>query len=438
MQTSSLRRVQSHETDGRRQTVVALIDQTLVSGVNFATGLVLARFLGLDGYGRFVLVYGVVLFVVAMQMALISLPMMVAGPAKGREERSSYYRTVVWLQCGFSVVTAGMLTIGSMLAVVFVPAWGVKEFATALIATAVAFTGQEFFRRVFFAQGRAVLAFTNDLIRYGLQLAGIAAAGVVSVLSPAVALWIITATSAAAALHGIVYFAVEGAIGPVQQRSLLAGVSDHWDFGKWLIGRNIAYWCGNQMVFYLAGGILTVAAVGAIRAAGNIVGAANILFLALENLVPSRASRLRSQQGDRGMSHYLRRVTVLGAGMTAVIVFVASFWSGFWMQFFYGAEYQEYDWIVVWWGVYYVIGFFQRPLNAGLRAINRTKDVFYANLFGAIVVISTSIPAMYVAAIGGAMASMCVAQVVIVVILYLDFYRHLSGNNGNSAALVVN
>ncbi len=45
----------------------ALADQTMVSGVNFMTGILIARYLGVTEFGRFTLVWMAVLFVNSLQ-----------------------------------------------------------------------------------------------------------------------------------------------------------------------------------------------------------------------------------------------------------------------------------------------------------------------------------------------------------------------------------
>src|SRR3989339_1774999 len=58
----------------------ALADQAMVSGVNFLTGILLARYLGLEEYGRFTLAWMAVLLCNSFQQAGIIAPMMSIGP----------------------------------------------------------------------------------------------------------------------------------------------------------------------------------------------------------------------------------------------------------------------------------------------------------------------------------------------------------------------
>ncbi len=60
----------------------AILDQGMVSAVNFLTGILLARHLGVEEFGRFTLVWMLVLFMSSFQLALIVSPMLSIGPKR--------------------------------------------------------------------------------------------------------------------------------------------------------------------------------------------------------------------------------------------------------------------------------------------------------------------------------------------------------------------
>ena len=63
-------------------TILALTDQAVVSGSNFLIGIVLARVLGIDDYGLFVLLWMMVLFGKSINQAFVTRPMMTLAPKK--------------------------------------------------------------------------------------------------------------------------------------------------------------------------------------------------------------------------------------------------------------------------------------------------------------------------------------------------------------------
>ncbi|EKD46960.1 MAG: hypothetical protein ACD_66C00277G0002 [uncultured bacterium] len=407
----------------RSKTLLVFIDQTFVSGINFLTGLLLARFLGLEGYGVFVLVYGVVLFFSGVQMALIITPMMVMGPRLSSEKKISYYQAVVVQQFLFCFIVGGVVVISGGVLNWFIPGWRFEAFIWPLALLTIAFLSQDFFRRYFFTLDRAGSAFVNDLTSYGLQFVILVLLGFTIGFRASAALWVIGLTSLLAVFLGLAQYCRDDSwqwpsLGQVFQANRL-----HWDFGKWLGGQNIAYWIGNQSVVYLTAGVLSVTAVGAMSAARNIVGVANILFLAMQNLVPVRASRIYTQHGISALNCFLKKVSLLGGGATLVLVGIAICWQEFWLQLVYGNEYQGYGWLIQWWGIYYLLSFFHRPYSFGLYVLSHTKAVFLSSLVGAVASVLVVYPALKIADIAGGMFAANLVQVVVLLLLAITYKK---------------
>ena len=131
---------------------LALADQAMVSGVNFLVGILLARLLGVAGYGRFVLAFSVVFFLNSIQMALILAPMMVLGAKKNQDEQPAYFGSVLMQQICFAVFSFLLILGGGSVLVQLVPKWHVGNLLIPLAAVAVGFQTQEFFRRYCFTQ----------------------------------------------------------------------------------------------------------------------------------------------------------------------------------------------------------------------------------------------------------------------------------------------
>ena len=84
----------------------------MVSGVNFLTGILLARYLGIEEFGRFTLAWMAVLFVNSIQHAMIVSPMMSIGPKQPEAETPAYFGAVVAQQVCFSGVMFFLLFAG--------------------------------------------------------------------------------------------------------------------------------------------------------------------------------------------------------------------------------------------------------------------------------------------------------------------------------------
>jgi O-antigen/teichoic acid export membrane protein len=412
-------------TDGRKKTHLALVDQAFVSAINFGTGLLLARFLGMSGYGKFVLAYGIILFASGIQMAFISSPMMTIGPAKPESEKDQYYCTTILQQLVFSVLLTFLTLVLCWSLDLIMPEWNLGDIQWALCFALNTFLIQDFWRRLFFVKDKPFNAFINDFISYGLQAATLIIFAIYFQLTATTTLWILGATSLLATCYALAtYLNNEKWLTP-HKTQILNYISEHWHNGKWLMGQSIVYWAGPQFILYLAAIMLSVSAVGAIAAARNIVGLVNILFSALENLVPSRAAKILHHGGKTALSKYLKRVSIIGGSLTLAISCVASIAPELWLKLLYGNEYTGYGWIVIAWSVYFIIGFFHRPLSAGLRATNMTRILFSSNLIGTLTAITISYPAINIAGTFGVLLALCITQAVILALLYWHYSQRI-------------
>ncbi len=389
----------------------ALADQAVISGVNFLTGILLARYLGLEGFGQFTLAWMAVLFVNALQHATIIAPMMSIGPKQSAAELPAYYGAVIVQQvvfslCGFVVLFAAV----EATPLVF-PDWGLGGLGLPLASAAVAFQCQDFLRRYLFARGRAAQAFVNDGVRYFGQLA------VLTWLflsfpdrrESESALWVIAGTAAAAAFCGV--FLVERiAWAP---GALRATAARHWRFSRWLAGSAVMQWVTANLFLLAAGALLGTAAVGALRAAQTLMGPCNILFQGLENVVPARAAWHFQHGGAAALVGYMKKIGLVFGLVTAGIAVVVAAAPDFWLGLAYGGEYVGYGYLVRWYAVIYLLSFLGVPFRAGLRAIEDTRSIFLSTALASVVGVAAAYPLLTELDVIGAVAGMLLVQILI-------------------------
>ena len=409
---------------------MVLADQILVSASNFLTTLMLAKYLNPEDFGGFVLAWGVLLFLAGIQMALIISPMQVRGPRLGDEESVLYYDRVSQAALLFGLACVGLIVIPGMLLSFSIPGWTLGALAVPLGVAALFVLAQDYLRRYFLTVRRTGSAFFNDLCAHGFRLCGLFALGMMSTMNAARALWLVSAASAAALCIGI--FQHEGVmrLKIAQLKTVESVVLQHWDFGKWLVANNVAYWFGSQSVLYVVAAVLSISAVGALNATLNILGAVNILFLSMETLVPVRAASAYARFGRAGLDAYLRRALLLGSLVTLILAVTAGVWSEQWLSILYGETYQGYGWIVWWWGGYYLLGMLQRPTTAALRVLGDTKSIYLASSIGALATMVLGYPVIKHYGLGGAMLVLCLTQFFVLCSLRIR-YMHTAVNGHN-------
>lgn len=386
----------------------ALADQAMVSGVNFFTGVLLARFLGIEEFGRFTLSWMAVLFVNSIQMAMISAPMMSIGPKQTAEDEASYYGSVMLQQLCFGALTFVLLWGGVKLSKTFYPEWHIDQLALPLAAVGLFFQTQDFLRRFFYTRGRHVAAFLNDAISYLGQLTLLVALFLSVSLNTSVVLWVIAATSAVAVLAGVF------SLGDISwgKGFLINTFFRHWQFSKWMTASALLQWTSGNFFIVVAGSILGAGAVGALKATQNIMAVSHILFQGLENIVPVRASQYYFQHGIGSLLDYLKKTLLWGGLATAVIALAAGAFPEIWLSLFYGTEYVDYGFMLQWYAGIYLLIFLGFPLRTGLRTLEMPKSIFFAYVFMTFFSLCLAKPIVNFWGIGGVMFGILGNQII--------------------------
>lgn len=406
---------------GRLKTKLVLADQIVVSGANFAVGLLVARALGPSGFGQFTLVSSIILFVLGVQVALIDSPMMVLGAALSDQRKPDYFPAVIGGQLLFCLASAALLLLAAPIIGRFAPQWGFDRVLWPALFAMAGFLCQDFYRRYFFVRDRAHVALSSDLACHGAKVALLGAFALWWGLDAGEAFWIIGVASVVGVVVAFGFRSQERQWRAPDGASLRRVTRAHWDFGRWLLAESMASICASQLVIYITGRVISLSAVGGMAAAMHIVGATNVLLLALENLVPSRAAQIHASRGSAALNRYLLRISLLGGAGTLAVVAVAVLGAEFWLRLLYGAAYQGNGRLVWWWGLYYVIGFGQRPFSTGLRVLGSTRGIFHGTLAGALIAVVFSYPATRALGVDGAMLSLCLVQTAILCVLAFSY-----------------
>ncbi len=350
----------------------ALADQALVSGVNFLTGIILARFLGIAEFGIFSFAWMAVLFINNQQASIIISPMMSIGPKQTPSEAPAYFGAVIVQQLIFSFLAALMVFLSVKLGGIYFTDWKLDKLAVPLASALFFFLLQDFLRRYFFTRGKAATAFINDIVSYLGQLLLLGGLTKIYQLDGAIALWIIALTSAVAVIVGIL------TLGTVTfDRTLYWPVTvRHWQSSSWITVSGLLQWVGSQGVIAITGAMLGAASLGGIRAVLNLVAPVNIIMQAMQNTLPVGASKALHNQGHEGLVRYLKRQTINIVIVVSAISLLATVFSGMLIELIYGQSFVAFSYLVKWQSLYVILGALIAPLLIYFRAIERTRSFF--------------------------------------------------------------
>lgn len=384
-----------------------LVDQAVVSASNFLTSLIVARYLGIEAFGVFSVAWLILLFVQSLQIALILTPMLSIGPKTEADQQTDYYASLLPLQMAFALLSALLAALFSVYGGHFS---GMNNAGAALALplalTVAASQLHEFARRVCFARVRPVAALTMDLARYGTQFALFFYLFTNGHGTVANSLYAV----ATCALLGLAAAARQLPLPSWRSEQVRATAGRHWNMSRWLVPSALMQWTSGNFFTLAAGALLGPLAVGAMRAAQNLMGVTHVFFQALDNWAPVRASRIQAQQGATGLRTFTRKLLLVTGGGTVLAALALAMPAGFWLELLYGGDYKSHSWLVTYYSVAYVLMALNAPFRYTLMALENMRPIFFGYFTATIFSIIGAYPLIGFLGLTGAMIGVVATQ----------------------------
>jgi len=359
-----------------RPEIWGLLDQGLVSSVNFLAIILLARTLAPREFGYFVLAFTILQSAGTLQGALITRPHNVLGAIRRGSEYADYSTTAAATQIGFTGLLALIAALGAGIAAAV--GFSHASLFLALTPALIGWQLQELGRRMLYTEGRLAAAFANDVVSYGAQAVAL------------VALWrldIVTGTRALLTLAAA--FAIGTIVVAWQLRPTLSGRLDvssltaNWNFGKWLGLAEVGQWFATQFYIYLGGIVVGAIASGVLKAGQTILGPMSVFLTFFTSYLPIVFARELESSGT--IRTKIRRS--LGVILPVVVPYclVMAIFAKPVLEFVYGHAYGRYTTVVQLFALYYVLLAFSTVAIAALSAKGMTPSVFVGQTGGAVV-----------------------------------------------------
>ena len=278
-----------------------IADQTASSLTNFALGIFVARQTSPTVFGAFALAFVTYVLFLNVGRAVVAFPLLIrySGDATPRwadgAGRATGAALAVGVAAGIGCIAVGLIASGNL--------------GAALLGLGICMPGlllQDAWRFVFVAGGRDREAFLNDAVWVGvlvLTFGALVASGSDSVFE-IVLTWGFAASVAAGV--GIIQAGLSPAV-----RGIRSWFLEHADLIPRFTAETVARVGMEPVSSYLVGLISGLVAVGALRAAGLVLGPFNIFFQGVHMAAVPEASRLLQESS----SALMRWCLVLSAGM---------------------------------------------------------------------------------------------------------------------------
>ncbi|WP_449281768.1 hypothetical protein [Leucobacter sp.] len=242
----------------KRKAVSATLSQAVQAGVSFVLQILVLRLLGIDDYGRFAVLYGVIVLAMAVVSGLVGDSLVVLH-RDHRPVRAALELTALAMTLGLGLVAASVAFASG-----FVDPLETAAFGVALVA----FVTMEVVRRLMIAHLIFVRVVLADLIGFATTLAGLAIGSSTGGLTLAVFLLAISAGQAAALVSG-------WRLLPASERTLVPlrapDLASVWRYGSWRALQQTLRPALFTAVRVLVVGYAGVAAVGVLEAGRTYV-----------------------------------------------------------------------------------------------------------------------------------------------------------------------
>jgi len=159
----------------------------------------------------------------------------------------------------------------------------------------------------------------------------------------------------------------------------------HYSFSKWLALAAILQWfVGNGLIAAMAV-VLGPAMAGSLKAALNVVGVLNVVYITMQNLLPLRLAQEIGRLGTDALAPYVRKVgSLLFLPVLSILLLVGSN-AGWLVSLLYGtrANTGQITIFTQWLCAQYVLVFALTILDIVTRVLERTHLLLWNTVIGA-------------------------------------------------------
>lgn len=405
---------------------LAIVDQALFAGGNFATSLIVARSSTPAVFGLFSLIYLIVQFLGTVHVSVVAEPMMVFGSGRLSDKFGQYLSAVVRLQWVVSAVLSAPLAVGALIAFAMM-----RPDAGAALAVA-AFAGpllylQWLLRRACYARQRESSATRGGLVYFGAVVIALSALQRVGSLTPGMAFGVIGLSSllSSAAMLGGLRIAGLTLVGMRPENPEM--FREHLRYGAWSLPASFMMWVPGNLPFVVLPVIAGMAATGRLTASTNLVMPILQVNSALALLIVPRLVRTRFAHGLPVFKReILETLLVFGLGALAYGALLAPNRAAV-MHFVYGAKYAGADNITLLAALLPLLATVGTVLGAAFRALEMPDVLFRVYAIATAVMLSAGLALMFKWGLFGGVAALLLSSTVVAAAFGFSYLRWLKG-----------
>lgn len=367
----------------------SLADQAVVSGVTFLVTVLLGRWCGADELGAYALGFTIVVFVIAAQMAIISIPYTNQWRRLPEGEQKDFAGCALLQQLLFAGLVAGTI------AVIAVTLWlfGFRErFNSVLLALSAVlplYLIREFTRRHAFAHLRMRTAVILDASVATVQISGLVCLFLSDGLTAVTAF---AAMGLGAGLGGATALILGRRSFSFRLGMLRRAMNAHWKYGRWVLAAVTAGVLQGYVMHWLLALIAGTTATGIFAACMTVVLVVNPIMQGVGNVLEPKAAKAFAQGGHAALRKLIGRVSLAIAALMLLFCTAVALFGGRLVTVLYaGSEYAGHGHLVFALALYAVASAIDLAPSNGLRAMDRPDMSFRAACLSLLITISAGV-----------------------------------------------
>ena len=401
---------------------LAVLDQALLSGSNFALSVLLARWLQEEEYGAYVVTFSVFILLGTVHQALLLVPSLVLGNTLYRERRRGYFGALIRLHILLSVIFS------TALAVTAAGFWWIApegHMASSFAGLTLALPCVLLY---WLARTAPYLDFQPEMAVVGGLAYCVVLLGGVFLLRQWELLSALTGFAAMAlsslSFSAVLLWRLKPIVWSEQGRVSAREVwRSSWVYGRWELAIAVSLWLPAFLCYPLTAGIVGASGAGALRAMHNLALPVGHAVTAVLRLAQPYVSAHFGRGGQGSTARSVQRLALLGMTGTSAYVLVVSVFREPIMAAFYGGKFQEAVALVPWMLVTTVFWAGVEGLGVGLRAMRSSRSLFLAYLAASAFFLVVGAPAALAAGLAGVVATMAATSGVALVTIAFLFKR---------------
>ena len=362
---------------GLRRPLVAMFDQSLVSGASFLTAVMVGRIAGEQQLGLYSLGFTLLILACGAQESLVLIPYTVFATRTDDERRRQFAGSTL-LQSALGSLAMGLcLATGGFALAAMAGIPQIVPIVAVLLITAPMMLLREFGRRLAFAHLRLGWALAIDGAVAASQLTLLVCLSLSGRLSAVAALAVLAVSCGVVSLvwlwscRGQFVF-TRAAFGGDWQRN--------WSLGRWLLAGHVTGITQAYALHWLLAVVLGTAATGDFAAVTTIVSLANPLVIGLGNFLMPATAHAFAGSGAAGVWKLATRSTLWLAAALVPFCLLAAFAGDWALTALYGARFGGQTPTISLLALAVSAAALGVGAEHALRSMDRPRAIFVANL----------------------------------------------------------